>query len=130
MYLTPGPIDRDYSEGELTNWHLETLNNSNFTARVFLSVYNLYGLYPNPIPIGTTSVDLKPGEYAFLNIEVDPQYEHTIPTIELPNDDVLVTLYGRNAFYKQMAGATFTRNSLVRLCKPLHQKEDEIKKEE
>jgi hypothetical protein len=34
MYLTPGPIDKDYAEGELVNWHLEVLNNSGHNALI------------------------------------------------------------------------------------------------
>lgn len=119
MLLTPGPVDRDFTDGELINWHLEVLNNSECTAVILLSVFALYGLFPKPIPIGTTSAELRPGEYTFLNIIVDPKYEHTIPTIEIPNNDIYITLYGRNTAYKQMSGAVYPRHSLVHMKKPL-----------
>lgn len=118
MLLTTGPVDRDFVLGDLTNWHLEVLNNTREEANIRFTIYALYPLFPHPIPIGTTSVDLSPGEYTFLTLEIEPKYEHTLPIIDLPEGDILLTLYGRNANDKAISGAIYAKVSLVELSKP------------
>lgn len=120
MILTPGPINKDYTDGELTNWHLEVLNNSEDDISIYFSIYALKAMSPQPEPLGTTSTTLRPGQYTFLNLEVNPLSEHTIPTIDIPNDDVLVTLYGRNAEYQELAGVVYPRTALLTLKKALY----------
>ncbi|MDF2943617.1 MAG: hypothetical protein K0S01_2475 [Herbinix sp.] len=118
MLLTPGPINKDYTDGELTNWHLEALNNSENTVNIYFSLYALSPMQ-QPIPLGTTSTTLEPGVYTFLNLLVLPLSEHTIPVIEIPSDEILVTLYGRNDSFQEITGAIFNRSNLIQLSKPL-----------
>ena len=124
MLLTSGPINKDYAEGELTNWHLEALNNSTNTVNVYFSLYALATTQPEPTPLGTTSTSLEPGQYTFLNLLISPQSEHTIPVINIPNDDVLITLYGRNSNNQEISGAVYSRNLLVSLNRPIYQNND------
>lgn len=124
MLLTPGPINKDYTDGELTNWHLEVLNNSSAAVNVLFSLYALYPM-DQPMPLGTTSTTLEKGQYTFLNLVVQPLSEHTIPVIDIPNDDVLVTLYGRNSSFQELSAVVFNRTKLIKLNKPLLQEESE-----
>lgn len=119
MILSPGPINKDFIDGELTNWHLEVLNNSDSEVSVYFSLFELSPMQLQPIPLGTTATSLTPGQYTFLNLVVNPLSEHTIPTIEIPNDDVLITLYGRTSSYYEITGAVYPRSNLVTLRKPL-----------
>lgn len=114
MLLTSGPVNKDYVLGELYDWHLEALNNSGVNTQIVLAVYALYGLYPHPVLIGTTSVDLKPGEYSYLTLQTD-NHEHTIPVVQIPNNDVLITLYGRDKDHKEISGVVYPRTALVEL---------------
>ncbi len=123
MLLTPGPVNKDFIDGELTNWHLEVLNNSMSTVNILFSLYALSPMN-QPIPLGTTATTLEPGQYTFLNLVVQPLSEHTIPVIDIPNNDILVTLYGRNNSFKELTGAIYSRTRLVKLTKPLLQKEE------
>lgn len=125
MLLTPGPVNRDFVLGELTNWHLEVLNNSNNNTVITFTVFGLYSLYPSPIRLGTTTVDLRPGEYAPLTLQTN-NFEHTIPVIDIPNNDILLTLYGRNAQFQEISGAIYPRSGLVLLTRPLPIQDDNI----
>ena len=119
MILSPGPVNKDFIDGELTNWHLGILNNSESDVSVYFSIFALNPMQLQPVPLGTATTSLTPGQYTFLNLEVKPLSEHTIPTIEIPNDDVLVTLYGRNSSFQELTGAVYPRSSLVKLRKQL-----------
>jgi|GEM_PF-4097988 hypothetical protein len=118
MLLTTGPVNRDFVLGELTNWHLELLNNSNNNARITFTVYGLFTTFPSVVRIRTTTVELRPGEYTPLTIQTE-NFEHTIPVIDIPNNDILLTLYGRTAQFQEISGAVYPRNALVQLNRPL-----------
>ena len=125
--LTSGPVNKDFSDGELVNWHIEVFNNSNETATTVLTVYALLGLTP-PVEIGSTFGEINPGQYVFFNIAIDPnQYEHTLPVIEVANDDILITLYGRNKDRKQITGAVYRFSELIEIDGVVTKKTDKKK---
>ncbi|MBP1967157.1 hypothetical protein [Paenibacillus aceris] len=112
--LTTGPVDRDFFEDDLANWHLELFNNGDEKVKVKLEVFQL----EPPALIGTNHTKLHPGEYN--NLTVDTQgNEHTLVVITISDEekDILLTLYGRNNNNDNLSGAVYQRALLVKIDK-------------
>lgn len=114
FYFVSGPVDMEFADGILDNWHLEVYNNTNATVPVTLKVYDVN--CKGTIFIGGTSRDVDAYTHQYLTLSTNGVH-HTIAQIQYPQDtgEILVTLYGRDQAGLALPGAIYFANQLTAL---------------
>ena len=114
LYFTSGPVDKDFADGILNDWHLEVYNNTNDKVMIRLRIFNVTD--DIPVLIGDTSHNVD--EYSRRSYTLNTNAcSHTIAEIQYPENsgEVLLMLYGRDINCNALPGAVFYNNQLTAL---------------
>ncbi len=114
LYFVSGPVNMEFADGILDNWHLEAYNNSDSVVPVTLKLFDINGV--STIYIGSTSRDVNPHSHEYMSLSTNGVH-HTIAQVEYPQGygDILLTLYGRDRNGRALPGAIFFNHQLIEL---------------